>query len=345
MQPQNSLTRLYFCLKGVVFGLSCFLLVLPVVSAHAKTRNLLHQEYQKAIPVAEAVGRAMVVGAHKVKVKGVRPSGSLSLPARNPIVRKHELQFAGAYITAIEKSGKNPAQRRMTGAIMHCDSLTRALATRFQAVYLMLKDGTLVLEETQLDPIYPEHPRVALFFVPAEKVNLTRFKSYGGVEQLNYVIKRAVTVEGPKKTSNELRKYYVFAFVMERLTENTRLELAIGQSASGTAGFKTKTVHWQDDGWHMAYAPARFALDGDSELFFKILKRSPQQAQPSLLIVFSSFSLVKRIQIALQNRGYSPGPSNGILTPQTRQAIQKFQRKNQLEVDGAPQPGPAANTN
>lgn len=42
----------------------------------------------------------------------------------------------------------------------------------------------------------------------------------------------------------------------------------------------------------------------------------------------------KQIQIALKNAGYNPGPIDGKMGGQTRDAIRAFQRANNLVVDG-----------
>lgn len=42
----------------------------------------------------------------------------------------------------------------------------------------------------------------------------------------------------------------------------------------------------------------------------------------------------KQIQIALRNAGYNPGPIDGRMGRQTREAIRAFQRTNNLLVDG-----------
>ena len=43
---------------------------------------------------------------------------------------------------------------------------------------------------------------------------------------------------------------------------------------------------------------------------------------------------VKQIQTALKNAGYNPGPIDGKMGKQTRDAIRAFQRANGLAVDG-----------
>jgi peptidoglycan hydrolase-like protein with peptidoglycan-binding domain len=43
---------------------------------------------------------------------------------------------------------------------------------------------------------------------------------------------------------------------------------------------------------------------------------------------------VKQIQTAIKNAGYNPGPLDGKMGKQTRDAIQAFQRANDLAADG-----------
>jgi peptidoglycan hydrolase-like protein with peptidoglycan-binding domain len=44
---------------------------------------------------------------------------------------------------------------------------------------------------------------------------------------------------------------------------------------------------------------------------------------------------VMQLQQALQERGLEPGSIDGMMGPQTRQALEKFQRDNNLEATGA----------
>ncbi|MBU1726973.1 MAG: peptidoglycan-binding protein [Candidatus Omnitrophica bacterium] len=43
---------------------------------------------------------------------------------------------------------------------------------------------------------------------------------------------------------------------------------------------------------------------------------------------------IKQVQAALKNAGYDPGPIDGKLGKQTREAIKAFQKANNLQVDG-----------
>jgi len=46
-------------------------------------------------------------------------------------------------------------------------------------------------------------------------------------------------------------------------------------------------------------------------------------------------SIVLEVQVALQNAGYDPGPTDGVFGPSTREAISRYQRDQGLEVTGS----------
>ncbi len=46
--------------------------------------------------------------------------------------------------------------------------------------------------------------------------------------------------------------------------------------------------------------------------------------------------LVLRVQHALQSQGYDPGPADGVVGPQTKEALRRFQRDQELKVTGIP---------
>ncbi|MDH4206933.1 MAG: peptidoglycan-binding protein [Desulfobacteraceae bacterium] len=44
--------------------------------------------------------------------------------------------------------------------------------------------------------------------------------------------------------------------------------------------------------------------------------------------------LIRMVQLTLKDSGFDPGPIDGILGPKTREAIKRFQIKNELEPTG-----------
>jgi peptidoglycan hydrolase-like protein with peptidoglycan-binding domain len=100
----------------------------------------------------------------------------------------------------------------------------------------------------------------------------------------------------------------------------------------------------QENGWHSAYTKARFALDGDLEVFFKVFYTPggdvPLAERQTIMDVFTSrvsrisIDQIRNIQEALDARGYDPGHVDGQMGRRTRQAIRQFQIDEELRVDG-----------
>jgi peptidoglycan hydrolase-like protein with peptidoglycan-binding domain len=44
--------------------------------------------------------------------------------------------------------------------------------------------------------------------------------------------------------------------------------------------------------------------------------------------------LIRVVQLTLKNSGFDPGPIDGIMGPKTREAIKRFQMKNEFEPTG-----------
>ncbi|MGA8476652.1 MAG: peptidoglycan-binding domain-containing protein, partial [Chthoniobacterales bacterium] len=56
---------------------------------------------------------------------------------------------------------------------------------------------------------------------------------------------------------------------------------------------------------------------------------------PSSYDNHGSGSIVLEVQVALQNAGYDPGPTDGVFGPSTREAISRYQRDQGLDVTGS----------
>jgi peptidoglycan hydrolase-like protein with peptidoglycan-binding domain len=50
----------------------------------------------------------------------------------------------------------------------------------------------------------------------------------------------------------------------------------------------------------------------------------------------ANHAAVSRVQASLNRLGYASGPTDGVLGPKTRTAIESYQRKNGMTVDGRP---------
>jgi peptidoglycan hydrolase-like protein with peptidoglycan-binding domain len=70
------------------------------------------------------------------------------------------------------------------------------------------------------------------------------------------------------------------------------------------------------------------------EALSKTTQESMTQAGTKAIKEVKSRPKVRQIQTALKNAGYNPGPIDGRMGKQTRDAIKAFQKANNLLVDG-----------
>ena len=333
---------------SIFIGTACFLSGLAQLDAQPSTEPGLSKEKQNtlleksaspdATRVAQAIALSLTGGADrslKAQVRFATPNVS---PKTDPVIARNGLKLVGVAITESEKQGPDQSGRRVRGMIAHSDAYSRFMYTHFKADYGLAGD-TIVIESTTVKPIEPARPRVALFFVPANKVprDITKARPYTTV--LEFAIKNAVDVQGTKKTDRTVKDYYVFAFFMERLAPDAKTGLLISDRPDGLSGHCEGITRFQQDGWHGAFIPATFAVDNTPERFFKALFQpgsyTPEkQRQPKLVGVFTTASTVTLIQRALAQNGYDPGPADGLLGMRTRRAIREFQQDHGLKVDG-----------
>jgi hypothetical protein len=310
----------------------------PGLSKEKQTTLLEKTANPDATRVAQAIALSLTGGADRSLKPQVRFATPNASPASDPVIARNGLKLVGVAITESEKQGADQNGRRVRGMIAHSDGYSRFMYTHFQADY-GLTGETIIIESTTVKAVEPARPRVALFFVPANKVprDIAKTRPYATI--LEFAIKNAVDVQGNKKIDKTIKDYYVFAFFMERLAPDAKTGLLISDRPDGLSGHCKGITRFQQDGWHGAFMPTTFAIDSSPERFFKVLFQpgsyTPEkQRQPKLVGVFTTASTVTLVQRALAQNGYDPGPADGLMGMRTRRAIRKFQQDHGLKVDG-----------
>jgi hypothetical protein len=209
----------------------------------------------------------------------------------------------------------------------------------FEADYRKSPEGSIVIHAAAVRPAAVPFPVTLIQFIPKDQVAGTLLASKSFKKLFEHVRNHSVTNHYNPKTIRSKKEYYVFAFVMDRLEPDAKINLVFGDRLEGSNGAIKNAVTFQDDGWHVAYAPATFAADGDPPVFFKALY-TPGGSIPALQRktviagVFTSDSLTKQTQRLLAARGYDPGAADGIMGSRTIKAIQEFQRDHRMIIDG-----------
>ena len=319
--------------------------------ARSNSKPALSKEKQKALAenmagsgateVALGIALSLEGGSARSPKTRVQFATAAAKPPADPVIEKNGLKMVGAAVTGFEKQEQDRGVRKIRGMITHGDGYSRFMYTQFTALYRFVGDTSIVIDNATVKPVEPIRPRVAVFMVPAHTVPPDIGKAYPYTKVLEFVMKNAADVQGTKKTDRTLRDYYVFAFFMERLAPDAETGLLISNKPEGLSGQRKGIVRFQQDGWHGAFIPATFGIDKDPEVYFKVLFKpgsyTPiKQRLPRLLGVYTTASTVTLIQRALAERGYDPGPADGLMGRRTRQAIRKFQQDQGLKIDGTP---------
>lgn len=125
-------------------------------------------------------------------------------------------------------------------------------------------------------------------------------------------------------------------------------EIARGWGHSGRHFWGGHYFIWDGGGWvnydegpivegYVDSSPAQSTLDSDAAVAEDsapaMVEPAPKEAVPAAPDQ-SDDSLPAQVQRALKQRGYDPGPLNGRLDPQTREALLLFQKDQGLDANG-----------
>ena len=309
-----------------IFGLICFFAFW----------GFFHEGFAETVtsPVAASIGQAIgfamsgqsnkVEEISNVDIRGVRSRLSDAL-------KEAEFSLGGVIITRFDSTKDGGT---VTGITIHEDRFYRTIYTIFGASYR--GDLKLRVENVMLLPLASAIPRTAFFMVPADKLSILELMQNPVTEALERVLRVARKVEGFHRGDKTPQDYLGVVFFMEKRSPKQKVELILSNkpgSMTGDQDGKTRNMN----GWIMAAFPARFAYDSGAELFFNVVVAEEGMA-PRVVSVYSTHSLVRRVQSALTKRGYDPGPIDGQMGGRTRLTIQAFQKNQGLHADGEPSP-------
>lgn len=285
-------------------------------------------------PVAASIGQAIgfAMSGQSDKVEQISNVDIREVRSRlGGILKETEFSLGGVIITRFESTGD---AGMVTGITIHEDGFYRTIYTVFGASYR--GDRKLRVEDVLLLPLERPIPRTAFFMVTADKLSILELIQNPFTEALERVLHVARKVEGSHQADKTPRDYVGVVFFMEKRSPKESVELILSNepgSVTGERGGKTRNMN----GWIMAAVPARFAYDSGPERFINVVVTEEGMA-PRVVSVYSTYSLVRRVQTALTKRGYDPGPIDGQMGRRTHLAIQAFQKDQGLHTDGEPSP-------
>lgn len=329
-------------LSGIVIGAA--ILLYTTIPLDAQSLKNDESATTDAVMVAQTIALALEGKYHTTNNASVRFADANAAPPANPIIQYEQFHLISSALIPYDQKGGNRNRRIMAGLLLHQDAIGRLISTAFEVDYRRYPDGSMVIDTAVVTERDASVPDVLIGFVPAKKVRPSLLNSRNFVDLFKFVEKNAEPRIQCRKSTRAEKDYLIFAFYMDRAASNARVRLVISDHPEGLSGSGEGTTTFQDNGWHVAYAPAKFAMDGSPEIFFKALYKpggrvSKKEQKEIAAGVFSSDSVTKQVQRLLAHRGYDPGPADGLPGKRTKRAIREFQKDQGIETNGELTPG------
>lgn len=286
-----------------------------------------------ALMVAQVVGWALEGMTDPDITAPVLFETASAAPPPDFMIRNNNFSLSRIVITGYDIPKDAKEQRFITGLVLHRDPLGRIISTIFWTNYTLASRGRMVIHQTVVREINSLYPEVSLYFLPAEKFLHSLIKSNNYKDLLKYIVDNSVSFDNHTEIDRLKREYYAFAFFMERLAEDAKIDLRV----SDRIVKRGKALTVGKDGWYAVYVPVKFAIDRNREVLFKAVytpggDTSPDQRKERIVGTFSSDTPIKHAQRLLAKYGYKPGPADGIMGDRTREAIIEFQQDYNLPV-------------
>ena len=336
-------------LVGVVAAMALVMVTMPCLYAQSQGSGTPGQQAAALDPsdrdslvsISGAIGMILEGVTDPALTASVRFATRGAMPRPDPAILEGGFRLVSSTAVRYAKAEGEESAGTAGGVLLHCDRFGRNISTRYTANYKITPDGSITVHRTTVTPIDAPVPKISVYIVPAARVIPAHLKTQPFTRLFESMSNNAVPRIKTPKADRGQKDYYVFAFFMDRLAEDAKVGLLISNQPGGITGQGRDTQTLQKNGWHVAYTPARCALDGTPETFFKVLytpgSRVPAEKRKQILVgIFGSDSLVRQTQRLLAKRGYNPGPADGMMGSRTRKAIRQFQQDRKMRVDGEP---------
>jgi hypothetical protein len=204
-----------------------------------------------------------------------------------------EFELQGVTFREYGFSPRDPKAVHFAGFLHFADGFGRRTIITYSADYGFIGDKIFVTR-VNVNPLYLPDPEVELYFVPAERIPRNLLRAHPGfIGLLDFVIANAIPLDRPELLPKGVRDYYLFAFFMDRLAPDTRVDIRISTAPEVIPKQTANSTALHFDGWQVAVLRRQFALNSGPKLFFQALYRlgysaPPNERAPRLAETFSS---------------------------------------------------------
>eukprot|EP01156_Anaeramoeba_ignava_P006292 Anaeramoba_ignava/a348237_21.p1 GENE.a348237_21~~a348237_21.p1 ORF type:complete len:408 (-),score=-7.16 a348237_21:1234-2457(-) len=264
----------------------------------------------EAVRVAKAIGTVMTNESSSKEISLHRVNNKLSA-----YIKDGGFYYSSVFINWSEKRGN---LLKVKGVMVHKDDLNRNIQTSFEALCEVYGDKIIV---NNVDLKNSATPRPAFYIVPSSRINSESLSQLSFSQALKTVQNAAKKLEGDTPMDMQPKDYTFVAFMMNKLDERDIITPLVSDQPYyeiGQEGVVIKTT----DNWSIAVAQSSFAYNNLQPKYFNLLWKKDNIIRASSS--FSTFNLVKSVQLGLKRLGYDVGAEDGILNAKTKKAVNRY---------------------
>ncbi len=232
---------------------------------------LPNQSIPADIKLVSAAVSVSAYGEDPEKVSGVRLEQAIEQPRKKLIpptfllVQHKILQYG--------QSTKVHQSMTLSGSLDFQDALGRRTILFYDATYRVESKGVVISRcgVTSILPGSQYSPEVIAFTVPGNKMPKDTRKIFSSFEKLyRFAAKNAIPMGKPKGLSGQDNRYYVFAFVLDRISPTASIRFMVDNTKTKSQGYSDASRYYDYDGWRVAILSGTFKLIDEKPLYFKL---------------------------------------------------------------------------
>ena len=252
---------------------------LPGLSPKEEPRSIYlpNQSIPTDIKLVSAAVGLSAYGDDPQKVSGVRLEGAIKktwndrVPATFFLAQHKILQYG--------QSPENTRMMELSGSLDFQDVMGRRLILFYSATYRVERKG-VVITQFGIMPVFPDDPQVVAFVVPKKKMPKNTRRLFNSFEKLyRFAAKNAVAMGKPNRLPAGPDMYYVFAFVMDRVSPTSNIKIKVDDTKTKSRGYSDASRYYDYHGWRVTVLPGTFKLQDEKPLYFKV-SYMPGEEQP-----------------------------------------------------------------
>jgi len=217
--------------------------------------------------VSAAVG-VSAYGEDPEKVSGVRLERPIEQPRKKLV--PHTFLLARHKILKYGKSTEFNQSMTLSGSLDFQDDMGRRMILFYNATY-HIKGKGIEISRCGIMPVFPDDPSVITFTVPGKKMPRNTQKVFSSFKKLyRFAAKNAIPMVKPKRLPGGDNMYYVFAFILDRVSPTANITFMVDDTKTKSKGYSDASRYYDYDGWRVAVLPGTFKLIDEKPLYFKL---------------------------------------------------------------------------